>query len=79
MWEVVLPLTGGGHKGSGAHRRPNVHKQKAEHGGAVYIAKRPLLELCEGATHREGLRVTLRWWDQTGIDWEKAKAREAET
>ena len=28
---------------------------------------------------REGARVTLRWWDQTGIDWENAKAREAET
>ena len=21
----------------------------------------------------------MRWWDQTGIDWEKAKARGAET
>ena len=46
---------------------------------AQYIATRPLLDLCEGATQREGARVTLRWWDQTGIDWEKAKAREAET
>ena len=35
-WGVVLPLTGGGHEGGGAHRRPNVHKQKAEHGRAVY-------------------------------------------
>ena len=35
-WEVVLPLTGGGHEGGGAHRRPNIHKQKAEHGRAVY-------------------------------------------
>ena len=46
---------------------------------AQYIATRPFLDLCEGATQREGSRVTLRWWDQTGIDWEKAKAREAET
>ena len=30
-WEVVLPLTGGGHEGSGAHRRPNVNKQKRSH------------------------------------------------
>ena len=44
-----------------------------------YIATRPLLELCEGATQREGARVTLMWWDQTGIEWEKAKAREVET
>ena len=35
-WEVVLPLTGGGHEGSGAHGRPNVNKQKAENGRSVY-------------------------------------------
>ena len=46
---------------------------------AQYISTRPLLEICKGATQREGARVTLRWWDQTGIDWEKAKARETET
>ena len=46
---------------------------------AQYIATRPLLDLCEGATQREGARVTLRWWDQTGIDWDKAKARKTET
>ena len=28
-WEVVLPLTGGGHEGGGSHRRLNIHKQKA--------------------------------------------------
>ena len=46
---------------------------------AHYIAIRPLLELCEGAKQREGARVTMRWWNQTSIDWEKAKARGAET
>ena len=46
---------------------------------AQYIATRTLLDLCKGATQREGERVTMRWWDQTGIDWEKAKARGAET
>ena len=46
---------------------------------AQYIATRPLLDLYEGAKHREGARVTLRWWDQTGIYWEKAKAKEIET
>ena len=40
---------------------------------------RPLLDLCEGAKQIEGARVTLRWWDQPGIDWEKAKAKEIET
>ena len=46
---------------------------------AQYIAMRPLLDLCEGAKQREGAQVTMRWWDQTGIDWEKEKARGAET
>ena len=35
-WEVILPLTGGVHEGSGAHQRLNVNKQKAEHGRALY-------------------------------------------
>ena len=42
---------------------------------AQYIATRPLLELREEAIVREGTRVPLRWWNQTGIDWEPAKAR----
>ena len=46
---------------------------------AQYIATRPLLDLCKGAKQREGARVAMRWWDQTGIDWEKAKARGTET
>ena len=46
---------------------------------AQYISTRPLLDLCKGEKHREGARLTMRWWDQTGIDWEKAKARGAET
>ena len=33
---MVLPLTGGGHEGGGSCQRPNIHKQKAEHGRAVY-------------------------------------------
>ena len=46
---------------------------------AQYIATRPLLDLCEGATQRGGVRVTMRWWDEKGIDWEKENARGAET
>ena len=46
---------------------------------AQYIATQPLLDLCEGARQREGARVTLRWWDQSGIDWEKSKAKKTET
>ena len=46
---------------------------------AQYIATQSLLDLCKGATQKEGARVTLRCWEQKGIYWEKAKAREAET
>ena len=42
---------------------------------AQYIATRPLLDLCEGASARAGTRVPLRWWNQKGIDWETEKAR----
>ena len=42
---------------------------------AQYIATRPLLDLCVGARAREGAKVTLRWWEQAGIDWEKSKAK----
>ena len=37
---------------------------------AQYIATQTLLDLCEGAKQRGGARVTRRWWDQKGIDWE---------
>ena len=46
---------------------------------AQYITTRPLLDLCVGARAREGAKVTLRWWEQAGIDWEKAKAKGKET
>ena len=46
---------------------------------AQYIATRPLLDLCVGARAREGEKVTLRWWEQAGIDWDKAKAKGTET
>ena len=39
---------------------------------AQYIATRPILDLCERATQRLGTRVSQRWWDQEGIDLEKA-------
>ena len=53
------------------HRRQNTVAQ--------YIATRPLLDLCEGARPREGARVTLRWWEKSGIYWGKAKAKGTET
>ena len=42
---------------------------------AQYIAAQPLLDLCEEARAREGTRVPMRWWNQTGIDWKAAKTR----
>ena len=35
---------------------------------AKYIATQPLLDLCEGTKRQGGARVTMRWWDQKGID-----------
>ena len=52
---------------------------------AQYIATQPILDLCEQATRRPGARVSWRWWEQTGIDLERAQkqadvsAAEAET
>ena len=45
---------------------------------AQYIATRPLLDLCVGERAREGEKVTLRWWEQAGINWENAKAKGTE-
>ena len=45
---------------------------------AKYMATRPLVEICEETTQIGGARVVMRWWDQNGIDWGKAKARGAE-
>ena len=53
--------------------------QRRQNTVAEYIYTRPLLDLCKGAQQREGARVALRWWEQSGIDWEKAKAKETET
>ena len=44
-----------------------------------YISTRPLMYLCKGTTQRDRARVTMRWWDQKGIEWGKAKAMGAET
>ena len=59
----------------------DIHKsiQRRQNTVAQYIATRTLLDLCEGSRQREGARFTLRWREQLGIDWEKAKAKETET
>ena len=51
---MVLPLTGGIHEGSRAHRRQNVNKQKAEHGCAVYCYATASGTLQGGDTARRG-------------------------
>ena len=40
---------------------------------AQYITTRPILELCERTTQKEGTRVARRWWDQKGIGCKTAK------
>ena len=51
---MVLTLAGGGHGGSGAHRRMNVNKQKAEHGRAEYSYATASGTLRGGETERGG-------------------------
>ena len=40
-----------------------------------YIATRPILDLCEWAAQRPGVRVSWWWWEQDGLDLEKTKKR----
>ena len=35
-----------------------------------YIATRPVMELCLEAKRRPGPKVTMRWWEQEGLDLE---------
>ena len=77
-WEVALPLTRGAMKEA---RLTDIRTSimRRQNTVAQYIATRPLLDLCKGERAREGAKVPLRWWDQAGIDWEKAKAKGVET
>ena len=43
-----------------------------------YIATRPILDLCDQAMQRVGVRVSRRWWDQEEIELKAAKERATE-
>ena len=45
---------------------------------AQYIATRPILDICERATQRDGARVSRRGWYQEGINLKAAKEKAAE-
>ena len=45
---------------------------------AQYIATQPIMDLCERATQRVGVRVSRRWWDQEVIYLKAEKERAAE-
>ena len=42
-----------------------------------YIAKRPIMDLCERSTWRPGAWVYQRWWEQEHLDLEGEKNRAA--
>ena len=44
---------------------------------AQYISTRPIMDLCEQATRRQGARVSWRWWEQAGIDLKGARKQAA--
>ena len=43
-----------------------------------YIAKRPIMDLCEQSVRRTGAWVSRRWWEQDGINLIGARDWEAE-
>ena len=51
---------------------------RRHHTIAQYIVTRPIMDICERATQREGARVSWRWWYQEGIYLKLAKERSAE-
>ena len=42
---------------------------------AQYIATRPILDLYKRYTRRQGVMVSLRWWQQDSLDLEGAKKK----
>ena len=44
---------------------------------AQYIATQPIMDLCERSARSPGVRVSRRWWEKEGIDFEGAKKRAA--
>ena len=44
---------------------------------ALYIATRPILDLCQRSARMPGVRVSRRWWEQASLDLEGAKKRVA--
>ena len=44
---------------------------------AQYIAKLPILDLCEWSAQRTGVRVSRQWWKQAVLDLEGSKKRAA--
>ena len=47
---------------------------------AKYIATRPIIDLCLAEKRRPGTRVSMRWWEQEGMDLEgmRKAAQEAD-
>ena len=44
---------------------------------AQFIARRPILDLCERSARRPGAKVSQRWWEQYGLDLEGVKKKAA--
>ena len=66
-WELGLTASGGGTRGSGAR------------GDTEVVSTRSILDLCERATQRPGVRVSRSLWEKAGIDLEGAKKLAADT
>ena len=65
-WEYPPPTEAMGEAGFEGIRKLFTSRQNT---GAQYIAKQPIMDLCERATWRPGARVSRRWWEQAGVDF----------
>ena len=76
---VCLPLVGATQAAGIVRVRTSVLRR--QNTVAQFVAKRPILALCEGSERRGGTRVPQRWWEQKGIDLELAieRAKDTET
>ena len=64
---LYLPLAGATKDAGIVRARTSVLRR--HNAVSQFVAKRPILGLCEGTERRGGAQVPQRWWEQPGIDW----------
>ena len=70
-WRMGLPPSVGCVGGDRVIGGVDLHLSPPEHRGAIYIATRPIMELCLSGKQRTGPRVAMLWWEQEDMDLEE--------